>query len=531
MRMILLNFCTLGITFTWGIEMTYCTPYLLSLGLTKSKTSLVWIAGPLSGLLVQPIVGAIADESTSKWGRRKPFIVIGAIVVAICLLALGYTKEIVGIFVSDEDTAKTLTIVVAVLAIYAVDFSINAVMSASRSLLVDVLPISKQQDGAAWNGRISSIGHMIGYAAGAVKLSDAPNGQFKVLTIIASFAILFSSFVTSWAVTERILVGVRQDPRRAGGRLKVFRQIWSTIMHLPPRIRAICHAQFWAWIGWFPFLFYSTTWIGETYFRYDVPGGATSKDDALGDMGRIGSTSLVIYSIITALGAWILPLLIKSPEDENFTRRPPQSIAPFVEKFHKYKPDLLTAWMIAHGMFACAMYLAPFAHSYRFATILVCVCGLPWTIAMWAPITFLGIEVNKLSGANDSTSSYRRLSHDSVEMSNLNEDTDQTTLHLQHGPDDVEVGAATKNSSTGELSGVYFGILNIYTTIPQFIGTFISSIVFAILSPGKSPELADGAHPDEKDGTDGPNAISICMFIGAISATMAIFATRKLKYL
>jgi solute carrier family 45 protein 1/2/4 len=106
--------------------MTYCTPYLLSLGLTKSNTSLVWIAGPLSGLLVQPIVGAIADESRSKWGRRRPFIVVGAVVVAVCLLILGFTKEIVGFFIPDAEAAKTLTIVVAVLSIYAVDFSINA---------------------------------------------------------------------------------------------------------------------------------------------------------------------------------------------------------------------------------------------------------------------------------------------------------------------------------------------------------------------------------------------------------------------
>lgn len=106
--------------------MTYCTPYLLSLGLTKSKTSLVWIAGPLSGLIVQPIVGAIADESRSKWGRRRPFIVIGAIVVALCLLVLGFTKEIVALFMSDEEAAKTVTIIVAILAIYAADFSINA---------------------------------------------------------------------------------------------------------------------------------------------------------------------------------------------------------------------------------------------------------------------------------------------------------------------------------------------------------------------------------------------------------------------
>ncbi|KAH8675684.1 sucrose transporter [Xylariales sp. PMI_506] len=525
-RMILLNFCTLGITFTWGVEMTYCTPYLLSLGLTKSKTSLVWIAGPLSGLIVQPVVGAIADESKSRWGRRRPFIIVGSLVVSLCLIVLGFTKEIVGLFISDPEAAKTTTIFLAVLSIYAVDFSINAVMSAARSLMVDVLPISKQQAGAAWNGRMSSMGQVIGYLAGAVDLSTLfgnfmGDTQFKKLTVIAASSIVFSSLVTSWAVTERVLVAIRHDPRQNEGKFRVFRQIYSMTRNLPPRIRAICHVQFWSWIGWFPFLFYSTTWIGETYFRYDVPDEARNSQDALGEMGRIGSTSLVIYSCITFAGAWLLPLLVKSPDDDSFTHRPPESIAHFMDKFQKYKPDLMTTWMIAHGMFACAMYLAPFATSFRFATLLVCMCGLPWTVASWAPVTFLGIEVNKLSGANDPQPSYRRLSIDSVEMATFGEDPD--SLHLNHGPDDSD--GTTKTSSTGELSGVYFGILNIYTTIPQFIGSFISMIVLAIFAPGESSELADGAPPN----TDGPNAISICLFIGAISTTVAIFATRKLK--
>lgn len=109
--------------FTWGIEMTCepfapltlssgqsltqstdCTPYLLQLGLTKSRTSLVWIAGPLSGIIMQPVVGVLADNSRSKWGRRRPFMIGGALIVALCLLVLGWTAEIVGIFVVEPDT-------------------------------------------------------------------------------------------------------------------------------------------------------------------------------------------------------------------------------------------------------------------------------------------------------------------------------------------------------------------------------------------------------------------------------------------
>ncbi|SCN75301.1 related to sucrose transporter SUT1D [Fusarium fujikuroi] len=498
-RMVLLSFVTIGITFTWGIEMTYCTPYLLNLGLTKSNTSLVWIAGPLSGLIVQPVVGVIADES--------------------------FTREIVGFVVTDDEAAKRPTIVLAVLAIYVVDFAINAVMSCSKSLIVDTLPIDKQQAGAAWSSRMSAIGHMIAYGAGAVDLlklfgTTLGDTQFKQLTVISTIALLSSTSLTCWAVTERVLVASK--PAQHEGRFKVFRQIWATLLNLPPRIQAICWAQFWAWIGWFPFLFYSTTWVGETYFRYDVPADARKSKDTLGAIGRIGSTALVIYSVITFAGAWILPMFVQSPEDNSFTHRPPQAIAGFLTRFNKVKPDLLTAWMFGHIMFAASMSLAPFATSFRFATVLVCLCGIPWTLAMWAPSAFLGVEVNKLGGGAGSDGAYRRISDEpDIELSEISHD--DAALQLDHGS---EVGMPS-TASTGELSGIYFGILNIYTTLPQFVGTFISTIVFAVLEPGKSPELA-GDEKKQPD-PDGPNAIAVCLFIGAMSSLVAAYVTRKLK--
>ncbi|CAI6095568.1 unnamed protein product [Clonostachys chloroleuca] len=530
--MVLLTFSAIGVAFTWGMEMTYCTPYLLNLGLTKSNTSLVWIAGPLSGLIVQPVVGVISDECKSRWGRRRPLMVIGTIIVALSLLVLGFTKEIVGLFQKDEEKARRPTIVLAVLAIYVVDFAINSVMSCSRSLVVDTLPIEKQQTGAAWFSRMSSVGSLIGYAAGAVDMVKVfgtifGDTQFKQLTIMAVFAITTTNALTCWAVTERVLISPKADASNEG-RLKVFKQIWNTISNLPPRIKAICWAQFWSWIGWFPFLFYSTTWVGETYFRYDAPKDAKSSTDALGDMGRIGSTALVIYSAITFAGAFILPFFVESPEDQTFTRRPPKYMAGFLVKMEKMKPNLLTAWICGHLMFSCAMSLAPFATSFRFATLLVCLCGLPWTLASWAPSAFLGVEVNRLSGTTtteNGTGHYRRLSDASdIEMPSLA--PSGGALHLEHDPEPEDGGT---HASTGELSGVYFGILNIFTTLPQFVGTFISMIVFSILEPGKSPELAN---PDEKaPSATGPNAISVCLFIGAMSTLYAAYATRKLKYL
>ena len=115
---------------------------------------------------------------------------------------------------------------------------------------------------------MSTIGHGIAYATGAIDLPSLlgtyfGDTQFKQLTIAAAVGIIATCTITCWAVTERVLVDTRHDPKE-GGRFKVIGQIWYTILHLPPRIRAICMAQFWSWIGWFPFLFYSTTWVSRS---------------------------------------------------------------------------------------------------------------------------------------------------------------------------------------------------------------------------------------------------------------------------
>lgn len=137
-----------------------------------------------------------------------------------------------------------------------------------------------------------------------------------------------------------------------------------------------------------------------------------------------------------------------------------------------------------------------------------------WAISCWAPFAFLGVEINRVSSSNGH--SYGHLTRNSVELET------PVTLHLNQGLEE-------DGSSTGESSGKYLGIMNLYTTLPQFVGTGISWVVFSLLEPGKSPELSD-APPEEHHSTDGPNAIAVCLFIGACSAVVAALATRRLKH-
>lgn len=79
-------------------------PYLLSLGLSRDVMSLVLLAGPFSGLLVQPLIGHHADNSTSKYGRRRPYILVGTVTSTLALFWLGYGKPVFNLLFGEGST-------------------------------------------------------------------------------------------------------------------------------------------------------------------------------------------------------------------------------------------------------------------------------------------------------------------------------------------------------------------------------------------------------------------------------------------
>ena len=135
------------------------SPYLLELGLSKSWMSMVFMAGPLSGLIVQPLIGVFADRSKSRWGRRRPFMLAGCAVCVVAMLLLGFAESAASLV----GGGKGLAIFLAVWAIYLIDFSINAVMSTDRALVVDTLPPTQQEEGSAWAGRMFGFGSVAGF--------------------------------------------------------------------------------------------------------------------------------------------------------------------------------------------------------------------------------------------------------------------------------------------------------------------------------------------------------------------------------
>jgi len=129
--MILLTISIGGLQLAWAVELSNGTPYLLSLGLSKSLMALVWIAGPLTGALVQPYVGMLSDECRSSWGKRTPFMVAGSLATITALFLLAWVREIVGGFLGlfgadrESEGVKVTIIVFAVIFVYILDFAVN----------------------------------------------------------------------------------------------------------------------------------------------------------------------------------------------------------------------------------------------------------------------------------------------------------------------------------------------------------------------------------------------------------------------
>ncbi|KAJ7172933.1 MFS general substrate transporter [Mycena crocata] len=261
----------LGVQIFWSVEMSYASPYLLSLGLSTSHVALVFLAGPLSGLLVQPLVGALADTNTSRWGRRRPYILGGCIICVCGMLLLGYTRAVAGVFTTHGSVAhNVLTVVLAVLSIFIIDFSINAVQAVDRALLVDTLPPSKQAAGNASAAVMLGFGSVVGFFIGNLPLTTLlpflhAESELQALSVLVSIVLLASHGLTAALVRERVLLENVGAPRLSLAH--ELRVIWTNARTLPRVIRQICVIQFFAWLGWFPVLFYTTMYISDVYLR------------------------------------------------------------------------------------------------------------------------------------------------------------------------------------------------------------------------------------------------------------------------
>lgn len=173
----------------------------------------VWLAGPISGFVVQPVIGALSDNSSSRYRRRR-WIVYATVCITLSTLMLAFASEIATKLVDlfnrgqgDWDPSRSsdvhLTrIGLAVVAFYVLDFSLNGIQAALRALVLDMVPSDQQTGANAYLARMTNIGNIVGYGFGYVNLNSTillrwiGGGQFRKLCIVAIAVLVFSVVVT-----------------------------------------------------------------------------------------------------------------------------------------------------------------------------------------------------------------------------------------------------------------------------------------------------------------------------------------------
>ncbi|PIN10907.1 hypothetical protein CDL12_16509 [Handroanthus impetiginosus] len=311
-KIILVAAIAAGIQFGWALQLSLLTPYVQLLGIPHTWASFIWLCGPISGLLVQPVVGYYSDNCSCRFGRRRPFIAAGAGLVAVAVFLIGFAAD-VGHAAGDSigKGAKPRAIAVFVVGFWILDVANNMLQGPCRALLADLSGgnAKKMSSANSWFSFFMAVGNVLGYAAGSythlykifpfskTKACDIYCANLKSCFFI-SIALLLSistaalTIVRETAITAPSDAAAEQTPVKKG-KIPVFGELFGALKDLPRPMWILLLVTCLNWIAWFPFLLFDTDWMGR-----EVYGGKVG-EGKLYDRGvRAGALGLMLNSFL-----------------------------------------------------------------------------------------------------------------------------------------------------------------------------------------------------------------------------------------
>jgi len=523
-----------GAQIAWTVELGYGTPFLLSLGLSEQLTSLVWLAGPISGLIAQPLIGAISDSSTSKY-RRRLWIASSTVVLLISTLILAYCQGIAAFFVDlfgggagdwDPKRAQQVSntaIGLAVVSFYLLDFALNALQASLRNLLLDITPSSQLNAGNAWHSRMSQAGNIIGFGFGFLPLANLPilrllgGSQFRKFCVLAMIILVITVWITCWTQEEQER---RQTSKNQGQLREILSNIYSAIVKLPKPIRRVCFVQVFAFMGWFPFLFYATTYVGQ------VMAYENKKEPDAELATRMGALAMLIYSLVAVVAGAVLPQL--SRRDKRLLAYPGEDEDTELERLKALVQDwkeeaadkgktmklpvmpllLRTVWMGALLLFSLIAFSTFFVETVNSAIVIVSLVGICWAVACWVPFAIIMEFLKEMEEANSSRSAINTLRNPADIHPETHRHGEREPLLRRHSGADEPTPASSVEVAEPVAGGTVLGIHNLAIVFPQFIVAIVSSIIFKVV---------DGDDTGTGDTYLGKNGVAWALRFGGLS--------------
>lgn len=253
--------------------LTLLQPYLLSLGFSKPLMALVWIAGPLAGVIGQPYFGLCSDQTRIQWGKRKPFIFIGAMVIIWSLMGLAWTRDIVCIVAwilgapMDSDAIQYGVLTAAAIFVWIMNFAVQPLQAGLRALIIDSCPPDHLNVANAWASRMISMGALVGYGSGFLdlpRLLHVPGStKIRGMSVLAGLGLTFTVLFCCLFIDERDPTTEGPPDEKLRSMTGKVKYIFRSLFRLPPQVLNVCKVQFCSWVGWFSFLYYISTYVGE----------------------------------------------------------------------------------------------------------------------------------------------------------------------------------------------------------------------------------------------------------------------------
>ncbi|KAH7515908.1 hypothetical protein FEM48_Zijuj10G0078200 [Ziziphus jujuba var. spinosa] len=167
--------CTIaaGVQFGWALQLSLLTPYIQTLGIGHAFSSFIWLCGPITGLVVQPCVGIWSDKCTSKYGRRRPFILAGSLLISVSVILIGFSADI-GYHLGDTKEhcstfkgTRTKAAFIFIIGFWLLDLANNTVQGPARALLADLAGPDQRNTANAVFCSWMAVGNILGFSSGA----------------------------------------------------------------------------------------------------------------------------------------------------------------------------------------------------------------------------------------------------------------------------------------------------------------------------------------------------------------------------
>jgi len=302
-----MSFGFLGIQFGWGLQMANMSAIYEYLGARADQIPILWLAAPLTGLLVQPVIGHASDRTWGRLGRRRPYFLTGAILSSLALVLM--------------PNCSALWMAAGLL--WILDASINISMEPFRAFVADLLPESQRTQGFAMQSLFIGLGAVVASALPWM-LTNVFHLRAQPGTIPSTVRLSF--YIGAAAFLGAVLWTIASTPEYPPDDLEAFRraksnkpgllangkEILGAIKEMPRTMRQLAPVQLMTWLGLFCMWLYFPVAVAHNVF------GAPDQNSPLYARGvEWGGICFAVYSAVCFAFSFLLPSLARAVGRRN----------------------------------------------------------------------------------------------------------------------------------------------------------------------------------------------------------------------